>query len=219
MQFTYKSFSCLLKRRFSSVELKPINSNLYTFNFKNANQVFQYPIKKTYPMQTIFDKLRLDGIVENTSKLQVYLADTKTVLSSLTSLEFILQECIQEGGFYIGKDAQTSTTPVGPSMTFCTLPSLDDLQLPILNEIATIDKELLPMEQLYDQIVSDAEKAANRYIWAGLLGLSAQFAIMARLTFWDLSWVIVINIGCYGTYCLFSWIWFSNIRLSLFCFI
>eukprot|EP00835_Amoeboradix_gromovi_P001734 NODE_85_length_22318_cov_0.288492.p12 type:complete len:182 gc:universal NODE_85_length_22318_cov_0.288492:19641-20186(+) len=174
----------IFKRTFASLELKPVSQSVYTFNFKNLNQTFQYPLKKTYPMQTIFDKLKIDGIVDG--KLQIYLADSKTILSSLTSLEFVLQECIKEGGFYIGKDATSSDTAVGTSMIFCSLPSVDDLQLPIVNEIAVIDKELLPMEQIYNQIQEDARNSANRYIWAGFVGLTAQFVIMARLTFWVL---------------------------------
>ena len=187
--FVVPRIGILFKRSFASLELKPVSEMIYTFNFKNANQTFQYPIKKTYPMQTIFDKLKVDGIVDDKNKLQIYLADSKTILSSLTSLEFVLQECIQEGGFYIGKDAATADTPVGPSMIFCTLPSVDDLQLPIINQITAIDKELLPMEQAFADIEQDAKNSAHRYIWAGLFGLSAQFVLMARLTFWDLSWV------------------------------
>eukprot|EP00834_Sanchytrium_tribonematis_P000453 NODE_8_length_66115_cov_0.981823.p38 type:complete len:190 gc:universal NODE_8_length_66115_cov_0.981823:10885-10316(-) len=180
-------FLRVTRRQFSNLELKPVNDNIFTFNFKNANQTYQYPIKKTYPILTIFEKLKLDGIMDSNSKPQIYLADTKTILSSLTSLEFVLKECMKEGGFYIGKETD-GTTPVGPSMVFCTLPSMDDLTLPIVNQIAAVEKELVPLEQKYDLIIKEASKSANRYVWAGLIGLTAQFFVMARLTFWDLSW-------------------------------
>lgn len=152
--------------------------------------------------------------------MQIYLADSKTILSSLTSLEFVLAECIKEGGFYIGRDPVSVDAPVGPSMVFCTLPSLDELQLPLINQIAAVDKELIPMEKIYLQIQQDAQRSANRFIWAGFFGLSAQFIIMARLTFYELSWVsLTINVGCDGAHCLFLGIRISDIWISILCFI
>ena len=196
----------MFRRAFTRLSLTPSQKSMYEFTFEHQNKKHVYPLKKEYPVEMLFQKLKMDHIL---SDGQVYLADSKTILSRLTSLEFLLKECIQEGGFYIKSDG----------MSFCTLPSIDQLKAPVQSRINTIDKELMPLEAEYDRIASASRRQANKMIWAGLVGLSTQFVVMARLTFWDLSWDVMEPVIDADVDCLFLRIRKCDICVFIFCLV
>ncbi|XP_057660971.1 calcium uniporter protein, mitochondrial isoform X1 [Diorhabda carinulata] len=70
----------------------------------------------------------------------------------------------------------------------------------LVTQLETIKKELLPLEQLKNDIELVAYRKGNWLAWAGLGLMSVQFGILARLTWWEYSWDIMEPVTYFVTY-------------------
>lgn len=53
--------------------------------------------------------------------------------------------------------------------------------------------ELEPMERQRSQLVTAAERRTNALTWVGLGLMGVQFGALARLTWWEYSWDIMVG--------------------------
>ncbi len=67
-------------------------------------------------------------------------------------------------------------------------------------EIAKLEEQLKPLEEEKKNLDEKALRRANRMIALGVVGLSSQFAILARLTWWELNWDIMEPITYFITF-------------------
>lgn len=58
-------------------------------------------------------------------------------------------------------------------------------------ELAQLKKEIQPLEEQRKQLERSAHRTATTYIWLGFGYCVAQAAIVARLTWWELSWDVM----------------------------
>ncbi|XP_055315156.1 calcium uniporter protein, mitochondrial [Sitodiplosis mosellana] len=63
-----------------------------------------------------------------------------------------------------------------------------------------INTELLPLEQLKEEITVTADKKTSYLTWVGLGLMSVQFGVLARLTWWEYSWDIMEPVTYFVTY-------------------
>ncbi|XP_031618592.1 calcium uniporter protein, mitochondrial isoform X2 [Contarinia nasturtii] len=63
-----------------------------------------------------------------------------------------------------------------------------------------INTELLPLEQLKEEITLTADKKTSYLTWVGLGLMSVQFGVLARLTWWEYSWDIMEPVTYFVTY-------------------
>ena len=62
---------------------------------------------------------------------------------------------------------------------------------PRQQRIEALRKEFQPLDQQWKEIVSSGHSRANLWIRLSLLGLAVQGGLVARLTWWELSWDIM----------------------------
>merc|ERR1712002_454888 len=67
-------------------------------------------------------------------------------------------------------------------------------------ELEELQKELEPLEQQRQEIISHAQDRTNILTWAGLGLMATQFGILARLTWWEYSWDIMEPVTYFVTY-------------------
>jgi hypothetical protein len=70
----------------------------------------------------------------------------------------------------------------------------------LLKQLELLQTEIQPMEKLKEELALKAKKHTNRMVWFGLVAMSVQAGIMARLTWFDYSWDIVEPISYFVTY-------------------
>ncbi|XP_051175768.1 calcium uniporter protein, mitochondrial isoform X2 [Leptopilina boulardi] len=75
-----------------------------------------------------------------------------------------------------------------------------DLEKIVLEQLEIVNLELDPLEQQKLEIEMAAAKRANLSAWAGLILMSMQFGILARLTWWEYSWDIMEPVTYFVTY-------------------
>ncbi|XP_033207501.1 calcium uniporter protein, mitochondrial isoform X2 [Belonocnema kinseyi] len=75
-----------------------------------------------------------------------------------------------------------------------------DMERRVLAQLEEIRLELDPLEQQKLEIEMAAARRANLSAWAGLVLMSIQFGILARLTWWEYSWDIMEPVTYFVTY-------------------
>ncbi|XP_043470666.1 calcium uniporter protein, mitochondrial isoform X2 [Leptopilina heterotoma] len=75
-----------------------------------------------------------------------------------------------------------------------------DMEKRVLAQLEVVRLELEPLEQQKLEIEMAAARRANLSAWAGLVMMSVQFGILARLTWWEYSWDIMEPVTYFVTY-------------------
>lgn len=75
-----------------------------------------------------------------------------------------------------------------------------EIEKRVLAQLEEVNLELEPLEQQKLEIDLAAAKWANLKAWAGLVWMSVQFGILARLTWWEYSWDIMEPVTYFVTY-------------------
>lgn len=75
-----------------------------------------------------------------------------------------------------------------------------DMERRVLAQLEIVKLELEPLEQQKLEIEMAAARRANLSAWAGLVMMSVQFGILARLTWWEYSWDIMEPVTYFVTY-------------------
>lgn len=60
-----------------------------------------------------------------------------------------------------------------------------------VKEIESLELQITPMQKVKDLCDKKAHNHSERLVWGGLVGLSAQFVVLARLTWWEYSWDVI----------------------------
>lgn len=73
-------------------------------------------------------------------------------------------------------------------------------EMELTTQLEQIQQELMPLEQVKNDIELVAHRRGNWLSWAGLGLMSVQFGILARLTWWEYSWDIMEPVTYFVTY-------------------
>ncbi|KAK9802958.1 hypothetical protein WJX72_010589 [[Myrmecia] bisecta] len=69
--------------------------------------------------------------------------------------------------------------------------ALPDTEREVKARLEALQEELAPLEQQKQDIDTSAHRRSRLVMWTGFLFLLAQFSLLFRLTFWELSWDVI----------------------------